>query len=61
MKNSWKIPRILVYIWSDCAAIHSLGRYEFTRGYRAVALRSSEEQVWLWIGNHKEFDRRFPA
>jgi len=32
-----------------------------TRDYRAVALRSGEEWVWLWIGDHKEFDRRFPA
>jgi hypothetical protein len=32
-----------------------------TRNYRAVALRSSEEWVWLWIGDHQEFDRRFPA
>jgi len=32
-----------------------------TRNYRAVALRSGEEWVWLWIGDHKEFDRRFPA
>ena len=32
-----------------------------TRDYRAVASRSGEEWVWLWIGDHKEFDRRFPA
>ncbi len=32
-----------------------------TRGYRAVALRSGEEWVWFWIGDHQEFDRRFPA
>jgi hypothetical protein len=32
-----------------------------TRDYRAIALRSGEEWVWLWIGDHKEFDRRFPA
>jgi hypothetical protein len=32
-----------------------------TRDYRAVALRSGEEWVWLWIGDHKEFDRRFPS
>jgi len=32
-----------------------------TRDYRAVALRLSEEWVWLWIGDHQEFDRRFPA
>ena len=32
-----------------------------TRDYRAVALRSGDEWVWLWIGDHKEFDRRFPA
>ena len=32
-----------------------------TRDYRAVALRSGEEWVWLWIGDHQEFDRRFPG
>jgi len=32
-----------------------------TRDYRAVALRSGEEWVWIWIGDHKDFDRRFPA
>jgi hypothetical protein len=32
-----------------------------TRDYRAVALRSGEEWVWLWIGDDQEFDRRFPA
>jgi hypothetical protein len=32
-----------------------------TRDYRAVALRSGEEWVWLWIGDHNEFSRRFPA
>jgi len=32
-----------------------------TRNYRAVALRLDEEWVWFWIGNHQEFDRRFPA
>jgi len=32
-----------------------------TRDYRAVALRSGEEWVWVWIGEHKDFDRRFPV
>ena len=27
--------------------------------YRAVAFRQGEEWIWIWIGNHKEFDRRF--
>jgi hypothetical protein len=31
-----------------------------TRDYRAVALRSSSDDwLWLWIGTHREFDRRF--
>ena len=32
-----------------------------TRDYRSVAWRSGEEWVWLWIGDHQQFDRRFPA
>ena len=32
-----------------------------TRDYRAVALRVDDDWIWLWIGNHKEFDRKFPA
>jgi hypothetical protein len=31
-----------------------------TRDYRAVALRKGDDWVWVWIGNHKDFDRRFP-
>ena len=31
-----------------------------TVNYRAVALREGEEWIWVWIGNHQEFDRRFP-
>jgi hypothetical protein len=31
-----------------------------TRDYRAVALRTGDDWLWLWIGTHKEFDRRFP-
>jgi hypothetical protein len=29
--------------------------------YRAVALRQGDDWIWFWIGNHHEFDRRFPA
>jgi len=32
-----------------------------TLNYRAVALRQGDEWIWVWIGNHQEFDRRFPA
>jgi hypothetical protein len=33
-----------------------------TRNYRAVAQRiESDHWVWIWIGNHTEFDRQFPA
>ena len=31
-----------------------------TRDYRAVALRSGDDWLWVWIGTHKEFDRKFP-
>jgi hypothetical protein len=31
------------------------------RDYRAVTLSSREEWVWIWIGEHKDFDRGFPA
>jgi len=29
--------------------------------YRAIALRRGEDWVWVWIGNHRDFDREFPA
>jgi hypothetical protein len=29
--------------------------------HRAVALRRSDDWIWVWIGDHEEFDRRFPA
>jgi hypothetical protein len=32
-----------------------------TRNYRAVALRNGDEWIWLWVGSHKDFDRRFPV
>jgi hypothetical protein len=32
-----------------------------TRDYRAVALRIGDDWLWLWIGTHQEFDRKFPA
>jgi len=31
-----------------------------TRDYRAVAVRSGDDWLWVWIGTHKEFDRKFP-
>jgi hypothetical protein len=31
-----------------------------TLSYRAVALRDGDLWIWVWIGNHQEFDRRFP-
>jgi len=32
-----------------------------TRDYRAVARRyENDVWVWIWIGSHKDFDRRFP-
>ena len=31
-----------------------------TRDYRAVARRFGDD-VWLWVGPHKEFDRTFGA
>jgi hypothetical protein len=30
-----------------------------TRDYRAIALRNGDDWLWLWIGTHKEFDRKF--
>jgi len=33
-----------------------------TRDYRAVAQRfKADVWIWVWIGNHKDFERRFPA
>ncbi len=33
-----------------------------TRDYRAVAQRiGGDVWVWVWIGNHQDFDRQFPA
>jgi hypothetical protein len=32
-----------------------------TLNYRAVAFRSGENWVWVWIGSHRDFDRAFPA
>ncbi|MHB8524299.1 MAG: ParE family toxin-like protein [Limisphaerales bacterium] len=29
--------------------------------YRAVALRRGDAWIWVWIGEHQAFDRRFPA
>ena len=31
-----------------------------TKNYRAVARRFEDDWVWVWIGSHAEFDRRFP-
>lgn len=30
-----------------------------TLNYRAVALRNGDDWVWVWIGNHRDFDRQF--
>jgi hypothetical protein len=32
-----------------------------TRDFRAVALRAGDVWVLIWIGSHREFDRRFPG
>jgi hypothetical protein len=32
-----------------------------TLNYRAVALRQGDDWIWVWIGDHQEFDRCFPA
>ena len=32
-----------------------------TRGYRAVGRKEGDTMVWYWIGNHADFDRKFPA
>ena len=31
-----------------------------TRNYRAIARRYGDDWLWVWIGTHAEFDRRFP-
>lgn len=31
-----------------------------TLDYRAVAFRGEDAWIWTWIGDHQEFDRRFP-
>jgi len=31
-----------------------------TRNYRAIARRYGDDWLWVWIGSHEEFDRRFP-
>jgi len=32
-----------------------------TREYRAVAQRLENDLwVWIWVGDHKDFDRKFP-
>jgi hypothetical protein len=31
-----------------------------TRNYRAVAFRRDADWIWVWIGHHQDFDRRFP-
>jgi hypothetical protein len=32
-----------------------------TLNHRAVAFRRGDEWVWVWIGNHRRFDRDFPS
>jgi hypothetical protein len=32
-----------------------------TLKYRAVAIRSGDNWTWIWIGEHDDFDRKFPA
>ena len=32
-----------------------------TLNYRAVAYRHGEDWVWIWIGNHRDFDKGFPT
>jgi len=63
-KSIRKIPGKSRASQSPSGAVRSDRRawsVRITRDHRAVALRSGEEWVWFWIGNHKEFDRRFPA
>lgn len=31
-----------------------------TQDFRAVARRDGDLWVWVWIGSHHDFDRRFP-
>lgn len=39
---------------------HRAWSVRVTRNYRAVARRFDDDWVWVWIGSHAEFDRRFP-
>jgi hypothetical protein len=39
---------------------HRAWSVRVTRNYRAVARRYEDEWVWIWIGSHEEFDRKFP-
>lgn len=32
-----------------------------TLNYRAVGLRQGDDWIWVWIGHHREFERRFSA
>ena len=32
-----------------------------TIDYHAVARREGDQWLWVWIGDHQDFDRRFPA
>ena len=32
-----------------------------TLKYRAVARRQGDDWLWVWIGDHQEFDGRFPG
>ncbi|MGH7935444.1 MAG: hypothetical protein ACREF8_00350 [Chthoniobacterales bacterium] len=31
-----------------------------SRDIRTVALRHKDEWLWIWVGTHKDFERRFP-
>jgi len=31
-----------------------------SRDYRAVGIVEGDTITWIWIGNHREFDRAFP-
>ena len=31
-----------------------------SRDYRAVGIRKKDSITWIWIGDHKAFDRDFP-
>jgi len=60
-KNFQKIRRIPSLRLERLRSDRRAWSVRITRDYRAVALRAGEEWVWLWIGDHQEFDRRFPA